>query len=98
MPEVGVNVVAAEWQHRHWISSHLANGTGRCRRGLGGHRCANVDTMFPIVGLEDERHGVAPPSTKNNRVDRNPGRILYLRVEDRIVPHGSSETTVWMRG
>src|SRR5437763_1231960 len=52
--------------------------------------------MFPIKGLENERHGIAAAATENNRTDGDAAAVLDMRVEHGIIAHWSGETAVGM--
>src|SRR2546426_5083097 len=52
--------------------------------------------MNPVESLKHQRHGAATAATENERANRYAFGVVRLRVEHRIVLHGSGETAVRM--
>src|SRR5881275_655113 len=57
--EIVADVVATEWQHRHWIAAHSSDSAGGGCSCFRSHGRAEVNTVGPIERLIDKRHGVA---------------------------------------
>ena len=54
--------------------------------------------MLPIERLKDERHGIAPASTEDERADRHAFAFFDIGIQRRVVAHRRGETAVRMRG
>ena len=83
--EVVAHVVAAEGEHRHRVAAHLADRAGRGRRHLGADGRAEVDTVDPVEGLEDERHRRGAATAEDHRADPHSLGILPVGIDDRAV-------------
>src|SRR6266567_2378145 len=98
MLEIIADVVSAEWQHRHWIASHLANSTGRGCSCFRSHGRTEVNAVVPIERLINQWDGIATAAAENDGADRHAFPFFDIRVERGIVAHRRRETAVWMRG
>ena len=98
MPEIIADVVAAKRQHRHRITTHLADRAGRCSGCFRGHRRSEINTVLPVKRLKNERHRVAAAAAEDDGADRDALATFHLQIERGIVAHRRGEPAVWMRG
>src|SRR5207247_8687198 len=92
MLEIIADVVSAEGQHCHRITSHLAHRARRRRSRFRSHGRAQIDAMVPIERLKHKRHRVAAASAENDCADRYAFTLFNVGIERRIVKHGRSKS------
>ena len=96
--EVVAHVVAAEGEHRHRITSHLADRAGGSCRHLGADRGTKVDAVHPVEGLEDQWHRCCSTTTKDHGAYLDALGVFPVGIDDRAVLCRRSETAVRMTG
>src|SRR5262249_18450870 len=96
MAKVIPHVVAAERQHSHRITAHLANCPDRRRCHFGSHCCANVNSVDPVECLKDQRHRCGAAAAENDTADRYSRRMINIRIQGGIIFHWRAKPAVWM--
>src|SRR6266516_4071027 len=90
--EVVAHVVTTERQHREGIMTQLTDLALGGRGLLRGNVRAEEDSMSPVEGFGDERHGGRAPAAEQNRRDRDTLWVVPFRCDDRALGDRSGET------
>ena len=95
--EVVAEVVAAERLHRHRVTAHDTDRTGRGGRRFGGHRGTDQHTVGPVARLEHERHQRFAATAEDDRRDRHAACLFSLRRPARTAFGRHREARIRMR-